>query len=53
MNKITVRAPATTANMGPGFDSLGMALEVFNTISIERSDHGYSPSESPVTAPES
>ena len=38
LNKITVRAPATTANMGPGFDSLGMALEVFNTISIERSD---------------
>ncbi len=38
LNKITVRAPATTANMGPGFDSLGMALEVFNTISIERTD---------------
>lgn len=38
LDKITVRAPATTANMGPGFDSLGMALELFNTISIERSD---------------
>ena len=37
-DRITVRAPATTANMGPGFDSLGMALELFNTISIERSD---------------
>ena len=40
-DKITVRAPATTANMGPGFDSMGMALELFNTISIERSD-GFS-----------
>ena len=38
LNKITVRAPATTANMGPGFDSMGMALELFNTISMERSD---------------
>ena len=38
LDKITVRAPATTANMGPGFDSMGMALELFNTISIERSD---------------
>lgn len=38
LDKITVRAPATTANMGPGFDSLGMALELFNTISIRRSD---------------
>ena len=37
-NKIEVRAPATTANMGPGFDSMGMALELFNIISIERSD---------------
>ncbi len=37
-SRITVRAPATTANMGPGFDSMGMALEVFNTISVERSD---------------
>ena len=23
MNKITVRVPATTANIGPGFDSMG------------------------------
>ena len=38
LHKITVRAPATTANMGPGFDSMGMALELFNTISIEPSD---------------
>ena len=38
LDSITVRAPATTANMGPGFDSLGMALELYNTISIQRSD---------------
>ena len=25
---ITVRVPATSANLGPGFDSLGLALAV-------------------------
>lgn len=29
---IKVKVPATTANMGPGFDCLGMALELFNEI---------------------
>ncbi|MGE5776789.1 MAG: homoserine kinase, partial [Chloroflexota bacterium] len=28
--KITVRVPATSANLGPGFDSLGMALDLWN-----------------------
>ena len=27
--------PATTANMGPGFDCLGMALDIWNTIVVE------------------
>ena len=25
-----VRVPATSANMGPGFDSLGIAFQLFN-----------------------
>ena len=33
--KISVKVPATTANLGPGFDCLGMALPVYNTITIE------------------
>ena len=33
--KITVRVPATTANIGPGFDCLGMALPLYNEITIE------------------
>lgn len=32
---ITVRVPATTANMGPGFDCLGMALDIWNTLQVE------------------
>ncbi len=33
--KICVKVPATTANIGPGFDCLGMALPIYNTITIE------------------
>ncbi|MYB75727.1 MAG: homoserine kinase, partial [Chloroflexi bacterium] len=27
---IRVRVPASTANLGPGFDAFGMALTVYN-----------------------
>lgn len=33
--KISVKVPATTANLGPGFDCLGMALPIYNTVTIE------------------
>ncbi len=32
---VTVRAPATTANMGPGFDCLAMALDIWNTVTVD------------------
>ena len=32
---ITVRVPATSANMGPGFDSIGIALNLYNTFYME------------------
>ena len=36
---ITIRIPATSANLGPGFDSLGLALDLWNetiiTLAIE------------------
>lgn len=32
---VKVRIPATTANMGPGFDVLGMALNMYNDIEVE------------------
>lgn len=34
MEKVTVRVPATTANLGVGFDTLGCALELYNTLSF-------------------
>ena len=33
--KVSVKVPATTANLGPGFDCLGMALPIYNTITVE------------------
>ena len=33
--KVTAKVPATTANIGPGFDCFGMALPVYNEITIE------------------
>jgi len=35
LESVTVKVPATTANMGPGFDCLGMALDIWNTIQVE------------------
>lgn len=32
---IKVKVPATTANMGPGFDSIGMALTLYNIVYAE------------------
>ncbi|MEO7167780.1 MAG: homoserine kinase [Spartobacteria bacterium] len=34
--QITVRVPATTSNLGPGFDCLGVALEMYNFITVAR-----------------
>ncbi|HAA89499.1 MAG: Homoserine kinase [Thermoanaerobacterales bacterium 50_218] len=33
--KVVVEVPATTANLGPGFDVLGMALNLYNTVELE------------------
>lgn len=33
---VTVRVPATTANLGPGFDCLGMALSIYNHVTISQ-----------------
>ena len=33
--KVTVKVPATSANIGPGFDCLGLALPIYNTVTIE------------------
>ena len=37
MSAIRVRVPATSANLGPGFDTLGIALQLYNYVTIEAS----------------
>ena len=36
MQQITVRVPASTSNLGPGFDCLGVALRIYNSVTIVR-----------------
>jgi homoserine kinase len=39
-NQVTVRVPGSTSNCGAGFDSLGLALTVYNRVSLRRLDIG-------------
>ena len=34
MNTVRVQVPATSANCGPGFDCLGLALNLYNIFSF-------------------
>ena len=36
MQQVTVRVPASTSNLGPGFDCLGMALRIYNHVTLSR-----------------
>lgn len=36
MSVVHVKVPATTANVGPGFDCLGMALQVYNVVTVRK-----------------
>ncbi|HUM16152.1 MAG TPA: homoserine kinase [Candidatus Nitrosotalea sp.] len=36
--RVRVRVPATSANLGPGFDALGLALALYNEVSLEEAD---------------
>ena len=35
-SSVTVRVPASTSNLGPGFDTLGLALRLHNRVTVER-----------------
>ena len=40
MSKVTIRVPATTANLGPGFDAFGCALSLYTDVTFEETDCG-------------
>ena len=42
LNPVCVRVPATTANLGPGFDCLGLALDIWNEVQFTPVEKGYS-----------
>lgn len=35
-----MRVPATTSNLGPGFDCLGIALQIYNYVTVIQTDEG-------------
>src|SRR4051812_38023461 len=37
---ITVRVPGSTSNCGAGFDTLGLALQIYNRVTLQRSSSG-------------
>ncbi len=36
MQQVTVRVPASTSNLGPGLDCLGIALRLYNDATVIR-----------------
>ena len=36
MQQVTVRVPASTSNLGPGLDCLGIALRLYNDVAVTR-----------------
>jgi homoserine kinase len=43
MQQVTVRVPASTSNLGPGYDCLGVALRLHNRVTIVRGKMPRSP----------
>jgi len=35
---VTVRVPATSANVGPGYDCVGMAVDLWSEVTVERAE---------------
>ena len=40
MKSVTIRVPATTANLGPGFDAFGCALSLYTDVTFEETECG-------------
>ena len=38
MKRVTIRVPATTANLGPGFDAFGCALSLYTDVTFEETE---------------
>jgi len=38
--KAKVTVPGSSANLGPGFDTLGIALSIYDTVEVEVTESG-------------
>jgi hypothetical protein len=52
MHQAVTHIPATTANLGPGYDCLGIALALGNRVTVERLDSGSRAAGMPAQAAE-
>jgi homoserine kinase len=46
-NRLVIKVPASSANLGPGFDSIGIALDLYLTLEVEKSERWEFFSNSP------
>src|SRR4030042_1707314 len=46
--KVLLRVPATSANLGPGFDCLGLALDLWAQFTLEARDAPVPPPDDPL-----
>jgi homoserine kinase len=47
---VTIRVPGTTANLGPGFDTLGLAVRLYNRVTVAPSAKRGAEITSPISA---
>ena len=41
VSKVTIKAPSSTANLGPGFDVFGLAIDAFyDTVTLTKMKKG-------------
>src|SRR3972149_5718946 len=38
-SRVRLKVPPPSANLGPGFDCLGLALDIYNTVTVEPAPH--------------
>ena len=41
LSRVTIQVPGSTSNIGPGYDCLGIALGVYNRLTLERAGEGF------------
>src|SRR5205823_14278531 len=46
MASVTIQVPATTANLGPGYDCLGVALRIYNRVTVGKGERRKTKGES-------